>query len=164
MRNPGKLKPIGGADHDQWNDWLAQSTSGSLPVDQRDENAFIKATEPIYSGMIDLKPADPIEGILVSQLMAANQASLSLYRRAWKQPPEYVEGQLRYLALTDKAARTVAMLTERLDEHRGHRQQTTVKHVTVSADQAVVTDSVLVEKSRETSPKLRDQGHRVCVS
>ena len=33
--------------------------------------------------MIDLKPADPIEGILISQLVAANQASLSMYQRAW---------------------------------------------------------------------------------
>jgi hypothetical protein len=27
-----------------------------------------------YSGMIDMKPADPIVGMLISQLMVANQA------------------------------------------------------------------------------------------
>ena len=109
----GNLKSICGADHDDWNDRLAVSTAGALPVDQRDENAATKAITAVYSGMIDLKPADPVEGILISQLMAANQASLSMYRRAWAQPTEYLEARLRYLALADKAARTVSMLTER---------------------------------------------------
>ncbi|HEX3338057.1 MAG TPA: hypothetical protein VHT68_02645 [Pseudolabrys sp.] len=140
----GNLKSIGGADHDDWNDWLAASTARALPVDQRDENAATKAMTAAFSGMIDLKPADPVEGILISQLMAANQASLSMYRRAWAQPPEYLEAQLRYLTMADKAARTVSMLTERLDHHRGRgQQQIVVKHVTVNADQAVITDQIL---------------------
>jgi hypothetical protein len=49
--------------------------------------------------MIDLKPTDPIEGILISQIMAAHEASLSLYRRAWARPPEYLETRLKYVAL-----------------------------------------------------------------
>jgi hypothetical protein len=77
----GNLKSLGGADHDDWNDWLAAGTAGALPVDQRDENAATKAMTAAFSGMIDLKPADPVEGILISQLMAANQASLSMYCR-----------------------------------------------------------------------------------
>src|SRR5512133_3608049 len=52
----------------------------------------------------------------------------------------------KYLALADKASRTVALLTERLDRHRGRgQQQITVKHVTtnnVTADQAIIADSV----------------------
>src|SRR5512133_3561257 len=52
----------------------------------------------------------------------------------------------KYLALADKASRTVALLTERLDRHRGRGQQhITVKHVTtnnVTADQAIIADSV----------------------
>jgi hypothetical protein len=36
------------------------------------------------------------------------------------------------------------MLTERLDHHRGRgQQQIAVKHVTVNADQALVTDQVV---------------------
>jgi hypothetical protein len=55
---------------------------------------------------------------------------------------------MKYLAQADKAARTVMMLTERLDHHRGRgQQQITVKHVTVNADQAVVTDQVVAGKS-----------------
>jgi len=47
----------------------------------------------------------------------------------------------RYLQMADKAQRTLAMLTERLDRHRGAgQQQITVKHVTVNADNAIVGD------------------------
>jgi hypothetical protein len=78
--------------------------------------------------------------------MAANEASLSMYRKGWSQPPEYFEARTKYLQLADKAARTVVLLTERLDHHRGRgQQQITVKHVTtnnVTADQAIIADSV----------------------
>src|SRR6476646_1241879 len=43
--------------------------------------------------------------------------------------------------MADRAQRTVALLTERLDRHRGAGQQSiTVKHVTVNADNAIVGD------------------------
>ena len=62
------------------------------------------------------------------------------------------------LQLADKATRTLVMLTERLDQHRGRgQQQIVVKHVTVNADQAVVTDTVVTGKpagNAEPSPAL----------
>jgi len=154
----GNLKSFGGAQHDDWNDWLAASIAGALPVDQRDENAVTEAATAIFSGMIDLKPADPVEGILISQLLAANQASFSMYRRAWAQPPEYFEAQMKYLAQADKATRTAMLLTERLDNHRNQgKQQIIVQHTTtVNANQAVVSDSVMSGKNNEavSSAKL----------
>jgi ribulose 1,5-bisphosphate synthetase/thiazole synthase len=51
----------------------------------------------------------------------------------------------------------VAMLTERLDHHRGRgQQQIVVKHVTVNADQALVTDTVVTGRNNEatTAAKL----------
>ena len=87
-----------------------------------------------------------MEGMLIAQLVVANEASLSMYRKAWAQPAEYFEARAKYLQLADKATRTVVLLTERLDHHRGRgQQQITVKHVTtnnVTADQAIITDSV----------------------
>src|SRR5437762_11849835 len=78
-------------------------------------------------------------------------SAITLYRRAWAQPPEYFEARMKYLAHADKAARTALMLTERLDQHRGRgQQQITVKHVTVNADQAVVTDQIVTGKAKET--------------
>ena len=119
-------------------------------MNQNDEDSATQATLAVYSGMIDLKPADSVEGILISQLMVANQASLSMYRRAWGLPPEHFEARMKYLALADKAARTVSMLTERLDHHRGRgQQQIIVKHVTVNADQAVVADQIVSGKGKD---------------
>jgi hypothetical protein len=137
--NPkAEFKALGGAEHDEWNQWVASRTSLAL--------LDIQAARAVVFGMVDMKPADPIEGIIISQLMAANQASMSLYQLAWAQ--SHFEARTKYLALADKAARTVAILTERLDQHRGRgQQQITVKHVTVNADQALVTDQVVTGKS-----------------
>ena len=62
----------------------------------------------------------------------------------------HFEAHSKYLQLADKASRTVAVLTERLDQRRGRgQQQTTVKHVTVNADQAVVTDQIVSREAKE---------------
>src|SRR3954453_4660584 len=105
--------------------------------------SITEASLAVSYGVIDLAPADPIEGILIAQLMAASEASLAMYQKGWGQKPEYFEARTKYLQLADKAARTVIMLTERLDHHRGRgQQQITVKHVTVNADQAVVAENI----------------------
>jgi hypothetical protein len=105
------------------------------------------------AGIVDMNPTDPIEGMLISQLVVAHEAALSLYRRAWAcDPADYFEAHTKYLQLADKASRTVALLTERLDQHRGRgQQQITVKHVTVNADQAVVTDQIISSRDEEDS-------------
>jgi len=107
---------------------------------------------------MDIAPADPVEGILIAQLMAANEASLAMYSKAWAQPPEYFQARTKYLQLADKAARTVTMLTERLDHHRGRgQQQITVKHVTtnnVTTDQAIIAESVTTGGGHTASPAL----------
>ena len=69
----------------------------------------------MVSGLVDLKPSDPIEGMLASQFMVVHEAALGMYRRAWSQPPEYFEARCRYLQMAGKAQRTLAILTERLD-------------------------------------------------
>jgi hypothetical protein len=79
-------------------------------------------------------------------LVVANEAALKLYQLAWLNSGHF-EASTKYLQLADKATRTVALLTERLDQHRGRgQQQIVVKHVTVNADQAVVTDTVVTGK------------------
>jgi hypothetical protein len=102
----------------------------------------------VQSGTVDMKPVDPIEGMLIAQIVAANEAALEFYRRGWTNTAAgYFDGGTKYLQLADKFSRTVALLTERLDQHRGRgQQQITVKHVTVNADQAVVTDQIVSGK------------------
>jgi hypothetical protein len=93
---------------------------------------------------------------LIAQLIVANEASLAMYQKGWGQPPESFEARTKYLQLADKAARTVIMLTERLDHHRGRgQQQITVKHVTtnnVTADQAIIADSVTTGRASHNGP------------
>ena len=154
----GELKRLGGSQSDKWNLRLVNLVTGALPITQSNKEAVLGATSAICQGTADIAPDDPIEGILIAQLMAANEASLSMYRRGWSQPPEYFEARTKYLQLADKAARTVMMLTERLDHHRGRgQQQITVKHVTtnnVTADQAIIAESVTTGGGRTASPAL----------
>jgi hypothetical protein len=160
----GELKKLGGSQSDKWNLRLVGLVANALPIAQSDKEAALVATSAVCQGTADIAPADPIEGILIAQLMAANEASRSMYRRGWSQPPEYFEARTKYLQLADKAARTVMMLTERLDHHRGRgQQQITVKHVTtnnVTADQAIIADSVTTggAASHVASPALLAAG------
>jgi len=146
-RPEGNLKPLGGSKSDEWNKRLSDLTVNALPIAHSKNTETITAAALAVSyGVMDIAPADPLEGILIAQLMAASEASLSLYRRGWQNVPEYFEAGTKFLQLADKAARTVMMLTERLDHHRGRgQQQITIKHVTtnnVTADQAIIADSV----------------------
>ena len=119
---------------------------GALPVDQKTETVSC-AGSAVIAGVVDMKPADPIEGMLMSQLVVVNEAALNMYRLAWLNKRWVFQASTRYLQLADKASRTVAVLTERLDQHRGRgQQQIVVKHVTVNADQALVTDTVVTGK------------------
>jgi hypothetical protein len=105
--------------------------------------ATVEGSLGALTGQIGIDPQDPVEGMLSAQMIAANAAALDLYRRAWI-PEQSFEASTRYLALAEKAARTLARLSEALDRHRGKgQQQITVKHVTVNADRAVVADTVV---------------------
>jgi hypothetical protein len=141
----GDLKALGGGDRDQWNERLVRLVTKALPVNQEKTEAVSQVGSAVMAGVVDMKPTDPIEGMLISQLVVANEAALSLYRRAWAcNPADYFEAHTKYLHLADKASRTVALLSERLDHHRGRgQQQIIVKHVTVNADQAVVADQIV---------------------
>jgi hypothetical protein len=157
----GEFKILGGSRSDDWNLRLSNLVVGALPIQQSNNEAVIFASRAVCQATMDIAPADPIEGILIAQLMVANEAALTLYRKGWQNVnvPEYFEGGTKFLQLADKAARTVALLTERLDHHRGRgQQQITVKHVTtnnVTADQAIISDSVTTGGARNVaSPAL----------
>jgi hypothetical protein len=139
----GNRKSLGGGKADEWNDRLSNLTANALPVaHSKNNDSITEACLAVSYGVMDMAPADPVEGILIAQLIAANEAALAMYQKGWGQPPEFFEARTKYLQLADKAARTVMMLTERLDHHRGRgQQQITVKHVTtnnVTADQAII--------------------------
>jgi hypothetical protein len=144
--NPkGEWKGIAGADHDEWNLRQTSLVLAALPWKRDDDS-----DKAVISGMLDMKPCDPIEGMLIGQIMAANEAATRLYRLGWLNIEKYPEAGTKYLQQADKSARTAAMLIERLDSHRGRgQQQIVVKHVTVNADQAMVADSIVTDKTND---------------
>src|SRR6478735_3226491 len=159
--NPkGEFKLVGGSLADDWNMRLLNNVGSTLPMNHADIDASNKAITAVCQAMVDMAPADPVEGILIAQLMAANEAALAMYQKGWSQPPEFFQARTKYLQLADKATRTVMMLTERLDHHRGRgQQQITVKHVTtnnVTADQAIIAESVTtgIARGSVASPAL----------
>ena len=136
-----RLKALGGGEADSWNRRIGQTLSGALPGSHLP--IFAEAARASLAGLKGINPTDPTEGMLASEIIAAHEAAMHLRRLAWHPDQSFVV-QTRYLELAEKAARTMAMLTERLDQHRSRgQQQITVKHITVNADQAVVADAVM---------------------
>ncbi|WP_188910941.1 hypothetical protein [Salinarimonas ramus] len=134
------MKHIGGGSNDAWNGRLLATALGYALPGGADRTA--DADEKIIgavTALMDMKPTDPTEGMLVAQMLAANSAALELYRRAWI-PEQTFEARTRFLALADKAARTVGTLAESLTKYRTRGRQTVVvQHVNVGdGGQAVV--------------------------
>jgi hypothetical protein len=135
-----RLKALGGGQADSWNRRVGQTLAEALPGSHLPN--FVEAARASLAGLRGVNPTDPTEGMLASQITAAHEAAMHLRRLAWHPDQSFVV-QTRYLELAEKAARTMAMLTERLDQHRSRgQQQIIVKHITVNADQAVVADNV----------------------
>jgi hypothetical protein len=156
LRCDENMKQTGGGENYAWNERLQLKILSAIPIGNED---FGKVGTAVFSGIIDIKPADPIEGMLVSQLIVANEAALSMFSRAWRQ--DNFDFRMKYLAQADRAQRTVIMLTERLDHHRGRgRQEISVRHqhVTVNADQAIVGN---VTAGGGSEPQLKDQPHAI---
>jgi hypothetical protein len=74
----GEWKALGGGDHDQWNERLSTLATRALPVNQKNAETVSNAGSAVAAGVVE--PADPIEGILISQLVVANEAAMNLYR------------------------------------------------------------------------------------
>ena len=143
-------KAFGGGDNDSWNCGVANGMAGALPAFHSPD--FAEAARACLQGLRGVKPNDPIEGMLASQIIAAHEAAMHLRKLAWHPDQSFIV-QTRYLELAEKAARTMAMLTERLDQHRSRgQQQITVKHVNVNADQALVAGSITTSESQKSSP------------
>ena len=85
----GDWKSFGGSDRDQWNERLSNLVVRALPVNQSNAEVVSEAGSAVAAGVVDMKPADPVEGMLMAQLVVANEAALSMYQRAWACPPDH---------------------------------------------------------------------------
>src|SRR6476619_393182 len=134
-----EFRQLGGSDSDHFNQMLATQTLATLWVansdDEQRNRQFLAAT----ATMIGAKPADELEGMLISQMIACHAASLECYRRAMLAEQSF-EGRQSNLSAANKLSRTYTMLLDALSKHRGKGQQVVrVEHVTVQAGgQAIV--------------------------
>lgn len=106
-----------------------------LPADE-DRGGAIAATLAALEG---IAPADGIEGLLATQMVASHEAAVECLRRAMI-PDENVEKRDLFLKQSAKLLQIYMRQVEALDKHRGRGQQKiTVEHVTVQAGgQAIV--------------------------
>lgn len=136
-----QLHDLGGSNADAWNSSLSNYLARALPTSSDTFAKESQHSEKIAAlvAIADCKPADPIEGMLLAQIVSANATGLELSRRAWIKDQSF-EARTKFLALADRSARTVAALVEALNRHRGKGQQKiTVEHVHVHAGaQAIV--------------------------
>ena len=78
----GKMKPLGGGMADEWNARLSDLVINALPIAAtRNKEKATEAALAVAYGTMDISPSDPIEGMLIAQLMAANEAALAMYRQ-----------------------------------------------------------------------------------
>jgi hypothetical protein len=68
-----ELKALGGGDRDQWNERLLNLVTRALPVSQEKIEAVSHVGSAVMAGVVDMNPTDPIEGVLNSQLVVANE-------------------------------------------------------------------------------------------
>lgn len=157
---PSDFKPLGGSKYDGWNQAVATSLAQALATASPPyaDDLQEEARRANLTALAEMNAADPIEGVLQAQILAANAMAMELQRRAWLENQSF-EARSKFLALANKAMRTTAMLVEALNRHKGKgKQQITVRHVTVNAGQAIVADNV------NTAPggwqqKREDQPH-----
>jgi hypothetical protein len=71
----GEWKALGGSDRDQWNERLSDLVIGALPVNHTHAEAVSHAGSAVAAGIVDMKPADPVEGMLISQLVKTRRGS-----------------------------------------------------------------------------------------
>lgn len=100
LTKPGSMKPIGCAKNDAWNSHFLGKLVAALPNGMsRDTNGEIILA--VVAGQVDIKPSDPVEAMLSGQMIAANEAALDMYRRAWINDQSF-DVRTKYLALADK--------------------------------------------------------------
>ena len=138
-RLEGELKQLGGSLSDDWNNLLGKQATDAVWWNDNDSEARDRQVHATIAAMFGIEPKDELEGMMVTQLLAAHNAAMECYRRAMIREQTF-EGRKENLNQANKLSRTWTMLLDALNKHRGKGQQkVTVEHVHVHAGgQAVV--------------------------
>lgn len=142
-----RLRPYGGSRVEAWNEGFVNALASAMPGGTDPGERGTRVAAAALAGLLDAKPQSPIEAMLIGQMIAANNAALEGYRRAWLDEQPF-EVRARYIALADKSARTVATLAESLAKIRnGGRSTVTVQHLNIgNGGQAVVAGEISADR------------------
>ncbi|WP_247971256.1 hypothetical protein [Bradyrhizobium sp. 195] len=155
----GAMRAIGGSKSDGWNEIVASQATNTV---WKTGNEILdnERANGVLTGLICMKPRDEFEGMLIAQMVAAQNAAMECYKRAMV-PGQIFQWHQESLNQANKLSRTFATLLEALNRHRGKGQQkVTVEHVHVHAGgQAVV--GVVERQAPGGLKKLEDQPHAV---
>ena len=135
----GSLRAIGGSESNDWNTMLANQAMQILWVQNLDASERHRRQGATIAALAGIGPKDEFEGMMAAQMIAAHNAAMECYRRAMIGEQTF-EGWRENLNQANKLSRTLAMLLDALNKHRGKgHQKVTVEHVHVhAAGQAVV--------------------------
>jgi hypothetical protein len=157
-RSPGKLKRIGGAISDDWNNILADQTVQTLWLQNSDARQVRRQRHAAVDVLIGISPRDELEGMLAAQLVACHNAAMECYRRGMLGNQTF-EGRHENLSQANKLSRTYATLLESLNRHRGKgAQKVTVEHVHVHEGGQAIVGNVEPSGGRDRA-KSEDQPH-----
>lgn len=135
-----KIGSVGGSRSDVWNDAVLDSLQMAIPnLERLPQDVIARKSQAMLDALMSLKPGDEIEGMVMAQMIAIQEAVMECFRRAWlgEQHPRL---QQDYLNQAGKLSQTYTRLLGALNKHRGKGQQKMiVEHVNIgSGGQAVV--------------------------
>jgi hypothetical protein len=79
----GTLKRFGGSQSDHWNTLLANQAIQTLWLKHSDQETRDRQMSATVAAMGGIGPKDELEGMMAAQLLAAHNAAMECYRRAW---------------------------------------------------------------------------------
>lgn len=105
----------------------------------RPQGVNVDTANRLLAILHDIKPGDPIEGMIATQMIAVNHAAMLMTRRIVTSDDSFLQTELA-VNLACKLQRTLVALVEALHRYRsGGQQRVVVEHVHVNeGGQAVV--------------------------
>jgi len=148
---------LAGSNDLAWANVLLGQVTDALWTKHSDARKVEQQADAVLAGMLGISPADPVEGMLAAQMLAAHNAAMECYRRAMLDGQTF-EGRNQNLNFANKLSRTHAALVEALNRHRGKGTQVVrVERVVVNeGGQAIVGT---VEAGGRVAAKSEDQPH-----
>jgi hypothetical protein len=78
----GRLKALGGSRDDEFNNIIANQVCNTLWTAHSDQDERQKQKRAALTGLVGVKPADELEGMIAAQLLATHNAAMECYRRS----------------------------------------------------------------------------------